>query len=278
MNIKALLAELRNALTVAACTSAQLDAELLLAHARGVPRGWLYAHGDAMVDNALLHAARELVARRAAGEPLAYIVGHREFWSMALQVDARVLVPRPETECMVEAVLALDLPAQGIFVDAGTGSAAIALALASGLPGWRGVALDYDQAALQVCRANIRRLGREACLLSLRGDWLACFAAQSLNLVVANPPYIAARDPHLDARELRFEPARALASGPDGLDALRMISSQAPACLVKGGYLAVEHGFKQQPAVVRLMESNGLRVVQRGNDLAGQPRYVLAVK
>lgn len=277
MNVKQLLAQSQAVLQSSGCESARLDCELLLASEMNVSRSWLYAHADEQVSQPLCNVVQALVQRRAAGEPLAHILGVREFWSLDLQVDHRVLVPRPETECLVEAVLALPLPGETVFVDAGTGSGAIALALASERPGWRGLALDNSADALAVCAQNAAYHSAGQLQL-LRAHWLDALAACTVNLVVANPPYIAIEDCHLEAPELRHEPLQALASGHDGLDAIRYLLPGAARCLVRGGYFAVEHGYRQQAAVARLCEEQGMSVELCGSDLSGQPRFVIAQK
>jgi release factor glutamine methyltransferase len=231
------------------------DAVLLVAHALGRTRTWLYAHGDDAVDDAARQACEGLVARREAGEPAAYIVGRRGFWRFDLQVTPDTLVPRPETELLVE--LALERLPEGRALrvaDLGTGSGAIALALAHERPSARVVAVDASAAALEVARGNARALGignvefRE-------GDWLQPLAGETFDLVASNPPYIALGDPHLD--DLRHEPALALSSGADGLDAIRAIVRDAPACLVDGGWLLLEHGVDQGAAVGAQLSAGG---------------------
>ncbi|MBT8140185.1 MAG: peptide chain release factor N(5)-glutamine methyltransferase [Gammaproteobacteria bacterium] len=271
-----LLALLAGELRGAKCENARLDAELLMAHVLGVQRGWLYAHRDESLTKAQAALAQQLVARRANAEPLAQIIGRREFWSLSLNVNRHVLTPRPETECLVEAVLRLPLSECCEFVDAGTGSGAIALALLSERPAWQGTAIDADPDALAVCHENAQRLKLAKRLHIVRGDWLQSLSLHSIDLIVSNPPYIAASDPHLQTPELGFEPLHALASGSGGLDALREIIAAASTHLNKNGVLAVEHGYDQQQAVVALCRKNNLRVLECGRDLAGQARYVIA--
>jgi release factor glutamine methyltransferase len=249
------------------------DAVLLVAHALGRTRTWLYAHGDDAVDDAARQACEGLVARREAGEPAAYIVGRRGFWRFDLQVTPDTLVPRPETELLVE--LALERLPEGRALrvaDLGTGSGAIALALAHERPSARVVAVDASAAALEVARGNARALGignvefRE-------GDWLQPLAGETFDLVASNPPYIALGDPHLD--DLRHEPALALSSGADGLDAIRAIVRDAPACLVDGGWLLLEHGLDQGAAVRALLSAGGYADVSTAPDLEQRDRVTL---
>jgi release factor glutamine methyltransferase len=250
-----------------------VDAALLVAHALGRTRSWLYAHGDDPVDEAAREACERLVARRAAGEPLAYITGHRGFWRFDLRVTPDTLVPRPETELLVE--LALERLPEGKplrIADLGTGSGAIALALAHERPAARVVAVDASAAALEVARGNARALGignvefRE-------GDWLQPLAGETFDLVASNPPYIAVGDPHLD--DLRHEPALALSSGADGLDAIRTIVRDAPSRLVAGGWLLLEHGLDQGAAVRALLSAAGYADVSTARDLEQRDRVTL---
>ncbi|HEU4992647.1 MAG TPA: peptide chain release factor N(5)-glutamine methyltransferase [Luteimonas sp.] len=250
-----------------------VDAALLVAHALGRTRSWLYAHGDDPVDEAAREACERLVARRAAGEPVAYITGHRGFWRFDLRVTPDTLVPRPETELLVE--LALERLPEGKplrIADLGTGSGAIALALAHERPAARVVAVDASAAALEVARGNARALGignvefRE-------GDWLQPLAGETFDLVASNPPYIAVGDPHLD--DLRHEPALALSSGADGLDAIRTIVRDAPSRLVAGGWLLLEHGLEQGAAVRALLSAAGYADVSTARDLEQRDRVTL---
>lgn len=271
---------LRDALTAARALGLErLDAQLLLLHALGrAPheRGWLLAHDDDPLSPADQARWATLLQRRAAGEPLAYLTGHKAFYGLALQVDARVLDPRPDTETLVD--WALDLhplvgPALAVL-DLGTGSGAIALALQQQRPGWRVWASDANADALAVAGANAARLGLP--LVLRQGRWLAALAPQDggaagrFDLIVSNPPYVASADPHLAA--LRHEPLSALASGPDGLDDLRQIVAQAPARLAPGAWLLLEHGFDQAAAVRGLLGAAGFTRVQSRRDLAGLER------
>jgi release factor glutamine methyltransferase len=251
------------------------DADLLMAQALGQARAWLYAHGDeAPSTEAALHF-EELLSRREAGEPVAYLLGRRGFWTFELRVNADTLVPRPETERLVE--LALErLPDGGAsrIADLGTGSGAIALALALERPRAEVVATDASEAALDVARDNARSLG--AGNITLRqGDWFAPLAGERFDLVASNPPYIALGDPHLDEGDLRFEPDAALASGEDGLDAIRTIVQGAPRHLLPRAWLLVEHGWEQGPAVRALFEAAGLSEVATHADLEQRDRVTL---
>ncbi|RZJ25869.1 MAG: peptide chain release factor N(5)-glutamine methyltransferase [Haliea sp.] len=249
----------------------RLDAQLLLLHALGRggnDRGWLIAHDTDAPPAPRLEAYRALCARRAAGEPVAYLVGEKEFFGLSLAVDARVLVPRPETETLVEwALEVLAGRERPRVVDLGTGSGAIALAVARSRPDALVEGVDASEDALAVARENARRL---ALPVDFRqGSWLAG-TAQHYDLAVSNPPYVAQDDPHLAA--LTHEPLQALAAGPDGLDDLRAIVAQAPACLAPGGWLLLEHGWDQAGAVQALLRDAGFGEITSRADLAGIAR------
>lgn len=254
----------------------KLDAELLLLAARGIgphgldaARSWLVAHDTDVLPQEVLEHYRSLVQRRSAGEPLAYITGGKEFFGLLLQVDPRVLVPRPDTETLVDWTLEL-LDAAGPprrLLDLGTGSGAIALALASARPAWSVEAVDASAAALAVASANAARLRLRVRLL--HGRWFAPVAGL-YDAIVSNPPYMPAADPHLAA--LAHEPIEALVSGPDGLDAIRQIVAQASGYLAAGGYLLLEHGFDQGPAVQALLQTAGFHTLPPRHDLAGHWR------
>ena len=251
------------------------DADLLLAHALGQARSWLYAHGDEVPCADAARRFDELLARREAGEPVAYLVGRRGFWSFELRVNADTLVPRPETERLVE--LALERIPEGAAsraADLGTGSGAIALALALERPRADVVATDASEAALVVARDNARSLGLGN-IAFRHGDWFAPLAGERFDLVASNPPYIALGDPHLDEGDLRFEPPGALASGADGLDAIRAIAHGAPMHLLAGGWLLVEHGWEQGRAVRMLFEAAGLKEIATHVDLEQRDRVTL---
>jgi release factor glutamine methyltransferase len=253
----------------------RLDAQLLLARTLGRPRAWLLAHGDAPLDTAAAARFDAACRRRADGVPLAYLTGRREFRGLALEVGPDVLVPRPETEHLVDwALRTLAGPLAGVVAprvaDLGTGSGAIALAVADAAPAAHVLAVDRSAAALAVARRNGDALG-----LPVRwreGDWWAGVGADEapFDLVLSNPPYIAAGDPHLAA--LVHEPAAALVSGADGLDALRTLVAGAPPHLVSGGWLLLEHGHTQAEAVAALLRARGFDAVETRADLAGRPR------
>lgn len=250
---------------------ARLDAQLLLLHALGRDqhaRAWLLAHDDDPLDAAAAAAFDALCGRRLAGEPLAYLVGHKEFFGLTLQVDARVLVPRPDTEALVAWALEL-LPGEDAprVADLGTGSGAIALALKQRRPQARVLAVDRSADALAVAAENAAALNLDVAFR--QGSWLDGLDGP-FELIASNPPYIADADPHLPA--LAHEPRTALVAGPDGLDDIRAIVAQAPARLAPGGWLLLEHGWDQAGAVRSLLRAAGLAEVQSRRDLAGIER------
>jgi release factor glutamine methyltransferase len=252
----------------AALLGTRLDAELLLAHVLNVSRPTVIAGDERVLTPEEQGGFEQLLARRVAGEPLAYLTGTKEFWSLDLEVTPDVLVPRPETELLVEWALEL-LPTHEIqhVLDLGTGSGAIALAIARERPRWLVTASDVSAAALGVARRNARRLNlgnfntRHASYLEAFGQF---------NLIVSNPPYVAAGDPHL--ADLRFEPMVALVSGPDGLEALRTIVREGYAHVRPEGWLLVEHGAQQGAAVRELFARAGFADVTTRRDLAGLER------
>lgn len=250
------------------------DAGLLLGHVLGRSRGWLYAHAGDTVAGAQAEAFRALQARREQGEPVAYLCGRRGFWTLDLTVTPDTLIPRPETELLVELALERLCGGDTSVADLGTGSGAIALALASERPRARVIATDASAAALEVARANAHRLGLRNVDFRL-GDWFGALEGERFELVASNPPYIEAGDPHLRRGDLRHEPQAALASGPDGLDAIRAIAAAAPAHLATGGWLLLEHGWTQGAAVRALLEAAGLVEVATHADLEQRDRVTL---
>ncbi len=251
---------------------ARLEAEVLLLHVLGQPRAWLYAHADDELPSPQHEGFERLVQRRRAGEPVAYLTGTREFWSLALRVTAATLIPRADTERLVELALERLPPATPLRVaDLGTGSGAIALALASERPQVRVVATDASAAALAVARQNAE-LNKISNVEFAEGSWLTAAAQQRFDLIVSNPPYIAADDAHLQQGDLRFEPHSALAAGADGLDDIRLIVAAAGSHLQDGAWLLLEHGFDQGGAVRALLEAAGFANVATWQDLCGLDR------
>jgi release factor glutamine methyltransferase len=255
----------------------RLEAELLLAQATGWSRTHLLAWPERTLDPAASVTFSALIERRLHGAPIAYLRGHQAFWTLELSVSPATLIPRPETELLVETALELLAPIPRLIADLGTGSGAIAAALASERPDWTLIATDRSAPAIAIARDNFQRLGL-ASINVVQSDWLAAFAADSLDAIVSNPPYLADADPHLARGDLRFEPRSALASGGDGLDAIRAILADAPRCLRPGGLLAIEHGFDQGQAVRRDFHENGLQRVETRQDLAGHDRLTLGYR
>ena len=256
------------------CLGHRLEAELLLAHVVGVDRGWLYAHGEELLAPDQCSTFESLVARRISGEPIAYLTGKREFYGRDFTVTPAVLVPRPETELLVELALERLRLEAAELLDVGTGSGCIALTLAAERPRWQVTASDVSPAALEVCRINAGHLGLHQVRL-LEGDLLSPVAGQVFDAILSNPPYIAAGDPHLARGDLRFEPGTALSAGADGLDLIRRLVGQAPGHLRPGGWLFIEHGYHQGLALRQLLLAAGFGAVSTHPDLAGIDRVTL---
>jgi release factor glutamine methyltransferase len=254
---------------------ARVDAETLLAHVLGRTRTWLFAWPEYEPDASQLAEFGRLVDARERGEPVAYLVGHRGFWTFELQVTPAVLIPRPETELLVELALErLPKDAPAHIADLGTGSGAIALALASERPRARVLATDASADALAVARANAHRLGLRNVEFA-QGDWCEALGDAVFDVIASNPPYIVEGDAHLSQGDLRFEPPGALSSGVEGLDAIRAIVAQAPTHLAADGWLVLEHGWNQAAAVRALLESSGYRDVGSFRDNARHERVTL---
>ena len=253
--------------------SPRLDAECLLAHALGKPRSYLMTWPEQQPGKQDMQSFNTLLARRLAGEPVAHLTGQREFWSLDLQVSADTLIPRPDTETLVEAALALFPPGAAWRVaDLGTGSGAIALAIASERPACQVTACDLSVAALEGATANRERLGLNNVELR-HSHWFSAFNdSDRFDLIVSNPPYIAEQDPHLAQGDVRFEPALALVSGADGLDAIRSIINEAANHLRPQGWLMLEHGPEQGKAVRALLQQAGYSRVETLTDLEGRER------
>ncbi|MCB5208040.1 peptide chain release factor N(5)-glutamine methyltransferase [Methylovorus mays] len=267
---------------------ARNEARMLMSHALGnVEHAWLIAHESDALPPEIASAFQDLLHRRLAGEPVAYILGNREFFGLRLAVSPATLIPRPDTETLVETALAR-IPSEGAreVLDLGTGTGAIALAIAAHRPQCRVVAVDACAAALQVARQNAEMLGLAATEsddhgmtkgnVEFRlGSWFAPLADLKFDVIVSNPPYIRNDDPHLQLGDLRHEPISALASGADGLDDIRIIVQHAPAHLMPSGWLLLEHGYDQADAVATLMRDTDFANVQHAHDLAGIARVTL---
>jgi len=254
--------------------SARLDAEILLCQTIDMPRSYLFAHPEDELDELTQDRFEALLARRIGGEPMSYISGTREFWSHELFVTPATLVPRPETELLVELALR-EIPRKAAWrvLDLGTGSGAIAISIAAERPLCDITATDISEAALAVAQENVRQadLANVTCLA---GSWVLPVAGQQFELIVSNPPYVRSDDAVL--QNLRHEPLSALASGEDGLDDIRILARDCPAILVQGGLLMLEHGRDQQRDVAGILEARGWSDVTCHNDLAGRPRVTVA--
>lgn len=252
----------------------RLDAELLLAAALGKPRSYLRTWPERELDDEQLSMFQNHLQRRRQGEPVAYILGYQGFWSLDLEVAPHTLIPRPDTELLVETALEL-LPATPLTVlDLGTGTGAIALALASERPAWQVTGVDRVEEAVALAERNRQRLqlGNAAFLHS---HWFSALSGQRYGLILSNPPYIRADDQHLEQGDVRFEPSSALIAGSDGLDDIRAIIQAAPQHLLSGGWLLLEHGFDQAEAVRSLLSEGGFVEVNSRRDLGGHERISL---
>lgn len=257
--------------------SGRLDAELLLCHTLSTTRLKLYTEFDKPILDTERAAYRELIRRRAAGEPVAYILGRREFYGRTFAVDARVLVPRPETELLIDLARSLyDTAKPWVVADFGTGSGAIAVSLALEFPQAQVVAVDMSADALAVARANAVSLGAER-VEFLQGDWTAPVEGRMFDWIVSNPPYVGNDDPEVEPGVRKFEPGMAVFSGPKGMDALIVLAQKLPAVLKAGGTWFCEFGSTQVPEVKALLNETGW-TVKFENDLAGLPRIFSAVR
>ncbi|MDR7026593.1 MAG: peptide chain release factor N(5)-glutamine methyltransferase [Pseudomonadales bacterium] len=252
----------------------RLDAELLLAHALGKSRSYLHTWPERELEAEQLERYQAMLVRRQAGEPVAYILGQQGFWSLELEVASHTLIPRPDTELLVETVLALLPATPAALLDLGTGTGAIALALASERPAWRLTGVDRVAEAVALAERNRARLSLNNAKF-IESHWFSALAGQRYQLIVSNPPYIAADDRHLAEGDVRFEPSSALVAGADGLDDIRLIIQQAPNYLEAGGWLLLEHGFDQAAAVRELLSARGFSAVESRRDLGGHERISL---
>lgn len=254
--------------------TARLDAELLLAHVLNKPRSYLYTWPEQRLSQDQYTGFLLAIDQRAAGEPVAYLTGHREFWSLDLQVTTEVLIPRPETELLVEIALQLLPETTCKIADLGTGSGAIALALASERPDWNIIGTDISTAALNIARSNAKALNLET-LEFVASHWFENLPKHNYQLIVSNPPYVANKDPHLHHGDVRFEPQIALKSGADGLQDLRQLISGAQEYLQPNGWLMLEHGYDQAKPITKLLVQAGFTSTKTYHDLAQQPRVTI---
>lgn len=251
--------------------SARRDTEILLCHCLGKSRAWLYTWPEKGVARDCARDFEKLLAQRREGVPVAYLTGERDFWSLQLAVSDATLIPRPETETLVSWALELALPNAASVLDLGTGSGAIALALASERPHWHVTALDVSEEALQVARGNAVRT-RLTSVHFVQSDWYQAVTGQRFNALLANPPYIDGDDPHLALGDVRFEPRSALVSSDSGLEDLGRLVTGAPDQLLDGGWLLLEHGFEQANAVRVMLHDAGFSQVSTRRDMSGQQR------
>jgi release factor glutamine methyltransferase len=252
------------------------EAKILLGHVLRRDRAWLAAHGDQPMTAHEAKTFDALARRRRDGEPVAYLTGRREFYGLDLEVTPDVLIPRPETELLVElALVRIDANERTEVLDLGSGSGAIALAIASERPHSAVVGVDVSAAAVALARRNASRLN-VGNVAFIESDWFSAVPRTRYNAIIANPPYVAAGDEHLREGDLRFEPAAALAAGADGLNAIRTIIAGAGAFLSPGAWLLIEHGYDQADAVLAMLRGAQFSDVQSRRDLAGIPRTVLA--
>ncbi|MGB1580631.1 MAG: peptide chain release factor N(5)-glutamine methyltransferase [Nevskiales bacterium] len=254
-------------------TDPHVEATALLSHCLGQPRSYLFAHDDEELPRKVARQYMKLVKRRTKGEPYAYVAGVREFWSIELAVNHHVLIPRPDTEILVEAALKHipeGLPCR--VADLGTGSGAVAIAIASERPQAFITATDISAKALDVAKVNVERHAKHR-IECRKGDWADCLGSDRYDIIVSNPPYVAVRDPHLE--DLPYEPQKALVAGPDGLDELRRLIPESKDCLRQGGWLLVEHGSDQGQEVRELFIQSGYQNVSTRLDLGGNERVTL---
>lgn len=280
MNIRRRLTEARQQLEATLKLDgreAALEARLLLQETLNVRHAWLLTHEDDTLPDDAARTFEDKLQRRLRGEPVAYIVGHREFYGLDLAVSTDTLIPRPDTETLVEAALTRIPPHQPCKVlDLGTGTGAIALAIASQRPDAELTAVDFSESALQVATANARKLDLRN-VRFLQSDWFSNLGDATFDIIVSNPPYIAAKDPHLTQGDLRFEPMSALASGDDGLDDIHRIIASAKEHLHQGGWLMLEHGHDQAAAVAAELSHQGFSKISHCRDLIGIERVTSAV-
>lgn len=275
LTIKQCLDQAQQKLPNSQDTPSKLEAEILLAFVLEKPRSFLYTWPEQTVEAAQLARFNELVERRSLGEPIAYITGTREFWGLSLKVTPDTLIPRPETERLVEIALShIPVNEPWHVADLGTGSGAIALAIASERRNVNVDASDISESAISVARENASKLALKNVHFHV-GRWFAAFNSPQFNIIISNPPYVADQDPHLTQGDLRFEPMHALSSGVDGLNDIREIIKTAKEHLLIGGWLLLEHGYDQGNAVIDLFEQSGYSEVQCFQDYGDRERATI---
>jgi release factor glutamine methyltransferase len=267
---------LNNAIEQIGGDSPRLDAELLLSHVTGLGRTSFRAWPEREVAPDQAQAFRELVAERVKGLPIAYLLGQQEFWSLPLKVSPSTLIPRPDTECLVETALELPLPDNARVLDLGTGTGAIALALASEKPGWQIMASDRIEEAVELARENSHTL--QLPITVVQSHWFGQIPESGFDLLISNPPYIPASDGHLHEGDVRFEPPSALVAGDDGLDDIRLLVAEGLKHLNPDGWMLLEHGYDQGEAVRNLFAAAGWRNIETRRDYGGNDRMTLARK
>lgn len=250
----------------------RLDAELLLAHVLNKNRAYLFAHTEALISPEQLDSYNKLIAKRAEGMPIAYLTGYRDFWSLNLKVNEHTLIPRHETELLVELILDL-IPDRSntTILDMGTGSGAIALAIAKERPDWNIIGCDFSKEALKIARENALRL-KITNVVFHHSDWFSALPKKKYHAIISNPPYISERDPHLNQGDTRFEPLSALASGQDGLADLQYIIEHGFEYLLPDGLLLLEHGYNQKNQLRAILDKSGYKNVNCWQDIQGNDR------
>jgi release factor glutamine methyltransferase len=256
--------------------TAQLDAEILLAFSLNKSRTWLRTWPEQCIDQSAMSDFTQLVEQRQQGLPIAYLTGQREFWTQTFQVTKDVLIPRPETELLVEHCLQMIAPNQSqLILELGTGSGAIAVSIATERPQAQIIATDVSQAALEMAQINANSAGVSN-IQFLHSDWFNTIDTQDFALIISNPPYIEQNDPHLQQGDVRFEPRLALTSGKDGLRDIQIIAQQAQNYLATDAYLALEHGYNQSHAVAKILSNYHYTNIKNHCDLQGNPRITIA--
>lgn len=258
-----------------ASDSASLDSRVLLSHCLQCTQAYLLTWPERIVSESQNNAFSALVARRALGHPIAHLVGHKAFWTLDLAVDPSTLIPRPETELLIEQALSLPLPSHSKVLDLGTGSGAIALALASERPCWQIMGVDKQTEAVKLAKNNANALQLTQVKFA-QSDWFSNVIDKTFDLIISNPPYVEQDSRYLNEGDVRFEPRSALTSGADGLDDIRLITGKSKRYLAKNGWIMFEHGFSQSTLVQDILNTNEFENIATINDLNNQPRVTKA--